>query len=211
MGICRTQWLYQCFLSLGSVQLPSFLPSPLPSVVTSPSSPLSLPSSLIPRQRHLCRQSIQSVARQISKTKHKRRWLRWSETLLASSFLPLLFPTSADELFLSLSFSRSLQAQLLPKALIQTPLASTTSSVMSGNGSLVALLRRLLLSFSSLLSLLLSLLSTLLEQRTLRGGSFLDSKDGSFNHIVVVSTKQVNGGDSGANNIGQQPLFHSLL
>mmetsp|Transcript_23651 Transcript_23651/g.34684 ORF Transcript_23651/g.34684 Transcript_23651/m.34684 type:complete len:343 (-) Transcript_23651:52-1080(-) len=40
------------------------------------------------------------------------------------------------------------------------------------------------------------------EKRILRGGSFLDSPDGKFNHIVAVSTKQVNAGDSGAVNIG---------
>jgi formylglycine-generating enzyme required for sulfatase activity len=40
------------------------------------------------------------------------------------------------------------------------------------------------------------------QHRILRGGSFLDSKDGKFNHIVLVSTKQTNPGDSGASNIG---------
>ncbi len=40
------------------------------------------------------------------------------------------------------------------------------------------------------------------QHRILRGGSFLDSSDGRFNHIVIVSTKQVNPGDSGASNIG---------
>ena len=40
------------------------------------------------------------------------------------------------------------------------------------------------------------------QHRILRGGSFLDSVDGSFNHIVLVSTKQINPGDSGASNIG---------
>lgn len=40
------------------------------------------------------------------------------------------------------------------------------------------------------------------EERILRGGSFVDSKDGSFNHIVMVSTRQLNAGDSGASNIG---------
>lgn len=40
------------------------------------------------------------------------------------------------------------------------------------------------------------------EKRIMRGGSFLDSLDGSFNHIVMVSTKQTNSGDSAANNIG---------
>lgn len=40
------------------------------------------------------------------------------------------------------------------------------------------------------------------EKRILRGGSFVDSKDGSFNHIVIVSTRQTNAGDSGASNIG---------
>lgn len=36
----------------------------------------------------------------------------------------------------------------------------------------------------------------------LRGGSFIDSLDGSFNHAVRVSTKQVNSGDSSASNVG---------
>jgi hypothetical protein len=40
------------------------------------------------------------------------------------------------------------------------------------------------------------------EARILRGGSFLDSADGSFNHAVMVSTRQLNSGDSGASNIG---------
>ena len=40
------------------------------------------------------------------------------------------------------------------------------------------------------------------DQRILRGGSFIDSVDGSFNHAVMVSTRQVNPGDSGACNIG---------
>ena len=40
------------------------------------------------------------------------------------------------------------------------------------------------------------------DKRILRGGSFVDSKDGSFNHIVMVSTRQTNAGDSGASNIG---------
>lgn len=40
------------------------------------------------------------------------------------------------------------------------------------------------------------------EARILRGGSFIDSNDGSFNHAVYVSTRQVNAGDSGASNIG---------
>ena len=40
------------------------------------------------------------------------------------------------------------------------------------------------------------------DKRILRGGSFVDSKDGKFNHAVMVSTKQVNAGDSGASNIG---------
>jgi hypothetical protein len=34
------------------------------------------------------------------------------------------------------------------------------------------------------------------------GGSFVDSVDGKFNHVVMVSTKQTNAGDSGADNIG---------
>ena len=36
----------------------------------------------------------------------------------------------------------------------------------------------------------------------LRGGSFLDSKDGSFNHLVSVSTQQTSTADSAASNIG---------
>lgn len=40
------------------------------------------------------------------------------------------------------------------------------------------------------------------EERVLRGGSFVDSTDGSFNHIVLVSTRQINTGDSSASNIG---------
>lgn len=40
------------------------------------------------------------------------------------------------------------------------------------------------------------------EARILRGGSFIDSTDGSFNHLLFVSTKQINAGDSGGSNIG---------
>jgi formylglycine-generating enzyme required for sulfatase activity len=39
-------------------------------------------------------------------------------------------------------------------------------------------------------------------ERVLRGGSFVDSLDGTFNHIVMVSTRQTNAPDSAANNIG---------
>lgn len=39
-------------------------------------------------------------------------------------------------------------------------------------------------------------------QRVLRGGSFVDSKGGKFNHMVIVSTKQTNSGDSAASNVG---------
>jgi formylglycine-generating enzyme required for sulfatase activity len=39
-------------------------------------------------------------------------------------------------------------------------------------------------------------------KRILRGGSFIDSVDGKFNHIVIVSTRQTNTGDSSASNIG---------
>jgi formylglycine-generating enzyme required for sulfatase activity len=39
-------------------------------------------------------------------------------------------------------------------------------------------------------------------RRILRGGSFIDSKNGKFNHIVMVSTRQTNTGDSAASNIG---------
>jgi formylglycine-generating enzyme required for sulfatase activity len=38
--------------------------------------------------------------------------------------------------------------------------------------------------------------------RTLRGGSFVDSADGSFNHVVLVSTRQENSADSTASNVG---------
>lgn len=38
--------------------------------------------------------------------------------------------------------------------------------------------------------------------RVLRGGSFVDSIDGSFNHAVMVSTRQTNAADSAASNIG---------
>lgn len=40
------------------------------------------------------------------------------------------------------------------------------------------------------------------DQRVLRGGSFIDSKDGKYNHIVMVSTRQTNSGDSAASNVG---------
>lgn len=40
------------------------------------------------------------------------------------------------------------------------------------------------------------------KKSILRGGSFVDSAKGDFNHIVLVSTRQTNGADSGANNIG---------
>ena len=40
------------------------------------------------------------------------------------------------------------------------------------------------------------------EGRILRGGSFIDSTDGAFNHLLFVSTKQINAGDSGGSNIG---------
>ena len=36
----------------------------------------------------------------------------------------------------------------------------------------------------------------------LRGGSFIDSVDGKFNHIVYVSTRHINSEDAGASNIG---------
>lgn len=39
-------------------------------------------------------------------------------------------------------------------------------------------------------------------KRVLRGGSFIDSLDGRFNHIVMVSTRQENSGDSAASNVG---------
>lgn len=40
------------------------------------------------------------------------------------------------------------------------------------------------------------------EARILRGGSFTDSVDGKFNHVVMVSTRQVNSADSTASNVG---------
>lgn len=40
------------------------------------------------------------------------------------------------------------------------------------------------------------------SERILRGGSFIDSPDGSFNHMVLVSTRQINSGDSAGSNIG---------
>jgi formylglycine-generating enzyme required for sulfatase activity len=40
------------------------------------------------------------------------------------------------------------------------------------------------------------------EKRVLRGGSFIDSADGRFNHIALVSTRQENTGDSTASNVG---------
>ena len=40
------------------------------------------------------------------------------------------------------------------------------------------------------------------KDRVLRGGSFIDSADGSFNHIVLVSTRQLNSPDSSASNVG---------
>ena len=38
--------------------------------------------------------------------------------------------------------------------------------------------------------------------RVLRGGSFVDSKDGETNHLVLVSTRQENSQDSAADNVG---------
>lgn len=40
------------------------------------------------------------------------------------------------------------------------------------------------------------------DSRILRGGSFTDSADGRFNHIVLVSTRQENSADSTASNVG---------
>jgi len=40
------------------------------------------------------------------------------------------------------------------------------------------------------------------QQRVLRGGSYLDSADGSFNHKVTVSTRMGNTADSSADNMG---------
>ena len=38
------------------------------------------------------------------------------------------------------------------------------------------------------------------EKRPMRGGSFIDSLDGSFNHAIMVSTRQTTSGDGGAVN-----------
>lgn len=40
------------------------------------------------------------------------------------------------------------------------------------------------------------------KQRVQRGGSFIDSVDGRFNHAVMVSTRHENSGDSSASNTG---------
>lgn len=40
------------------------------------------------------------------------------------------------------------------------------------------------------------------KNRIQRGGSFIDSVDGRFNHAVMVSTRHVNSGDSSASNTG---------
>lgn len=40
------------------------------------------------------------------------------------------------------------------------------------------------------------------KRRILRGGSFIDSIDGRFNHAVMVSTRQLNSADSSASNVG---------
>lgn len=40
------------------------------------------------------------------------------------------------------------------------------------------------------------------QQRVLRGGSYLDSVDGAFNHEVTVSTRMGNTADSAADNVG---------
>jgi formylglycine-generating enzyme required for sulfatase activity len=40
------------------------------------------------------------------------------------------------------------------------------------------------------------------RERFMRGGSFVDSKDGSFNHAVTVGSRHSNAADSAANNIG---------
>ncbi len=45
------------------------------------------------------------------------------------------------------------------------------------------------------------------EKRSMRGGSFIDSLDGSFNHAVMVSTRQTNSGDSGAMNLGFRCVY----
>jgi hypothetical protein len=40
------------------------------------------------------------------------------------------------------------------------------------------------------------------SERVMRGGSFVDSIDGSFNHMVAVSSRHTNAADSAADNIG---------
>mmetsp|Transcript_53759 Transcript_53759/g.120596 ORF Transcript_53759/g.120596 Transcript_53759/m.120596 type:complete len:396 (-) Transcript_53759:105-1292(-) len=40
------------------------------------------------------------------------------------------------------------------------------------------------------------------QQQVLRGGSYLDSADGAFNHRVILSTRMGNTGDSSADNMG---------
>lgn len=40
------------------------------------------------------------------------------------------------------------------------------------------------------------------KQRIQRGGSFIDSIDGRYNHAVMVSTRHLNSGDSSASNTG---------
>ena len=45
------------------------------------------------------------------------------------------------------------------------------------------------------------------EKRPMRGGSFIDSLDGSFNHAIMVSTRQTNSGDSGAVNLGFRCVY----
>jgi hypothetical protein len=72
MGIRCPQWLCQCIVSLGWVQSSSVLLWICASWASF-------------RQWHLCRQSIQFVAREISKTEYKRRWLCW--------YLPLPDPS----------------------------------------------------------------------------------------------------------------------
>jgi hypothetical protein len=45
------------------------------------------------------------------------------------------------------------------------------------------------------------------ERRALRGGSYVDSLEGTFNHAIRVSTRMENTADSGGANTGAGRLF----
>jgi formylglycine-generating enzyme required for sulfatase activity len=49
------------------------------------------------------------------------------------------------------------------------------------------------------------------DKRPLRGGSFIDSINGEFNHATMVSTRQMNSGDSGSVNTGFRCVFGGPL